>query len=49
MMKGLLAVEAWKQATFHFLYHMNIIILITNGKDGSKLSCQVFVEELTTL
>jgi hypothetical protein len=25
-MIGLLAVEAWEKATFHFLYHMNIII-----------------------
>jgi hypothetical protein len=35
-MIGLLAVEAWKKANFHCRNHMNIIILITNGKEGSK-------------
>jgi hypothetical protein len=48
-MMGLLAVKLWQNETFHcHSNHMHIIILITNGKDGSKLSCQVFVEELLT-
>jgi hypothetical protein len=48
-MMGLPAVKRLQNETFHCHNHMNIIILITNGKDGSKLLCQVFVGELITL
>jgi hypothetical protein len=42
MMMGFHAVTLWQNQTFHFLYHMNIIIEIrdslqlTNWKGGSK-------------
>jgi hypothetical protein len=45
-MMGFHAVKLWQNETFHCRNQMNIIILITNGKDGSRLWCQVFVEAL---
>jgi hypothetical protein len=46
---GFHAVKLWQNKTFHCRNQMNIIILITNEKDGSKLSCQVIAVELTTV
>jgi hypothetical protein len=47
IMMSLLAAKPWKEATFHFLCHMNKIILahfqLTNRKDRSK---QHFCESL---
>jgi hypothetical protein len=40
-MMGFHAVKSRQNETFHRRNHMNIIIMITNGKEGSKLSRQL--------
>jgi hypothetical protein len=48
-MIGFHAAKLRQNEIFHHHNQMNTIILTHNGKKGSKLSHQVFVEKLTTV
>jgi hypothetical protein len=45
-MMGLLAANPWKEATFHFLYHMTIITLTHFNSRMGKMEAKTTTEKV---